>query len=814
VAGRLIASSKSWLVHPAVDRGAPILPWIAADDVAKMSPVDAAARVLTHVRLAWDAAHPVAPLAEQDVVLTVPASFDPVARELSVEAARRAGFAPRLLEEPQAAFYDWMARAGAAGLENLLDETRGKALVLVMDVGGGTTDLSLVRVAEDGRVERVAVGPHLLLGGDNMDIALAYDCEPRMTAAGAKLDATRFGQLVSACRAAKESLMADSPPDEAPVTVLGTGAKLIGSALTTRLERAHVERRVLDGFFPSVARDEQPARTRGGLVTLGLPFERDPAITRHVAAFLSRHLGAGETVNAVLFNGGVFRAKRVADRVVEVMTSWRDGSGVVRLRDANPDLAVARGAVAYALAREGRGARIGGGTAHGCFVGIEAEAGLARAVCVLPRGAQEGDVHSAQGRTFALAVGRPVRFELLVSDKVDARAGDVVDVDDEQFTRLLPLTTTLEPHRRGEVHVTLEGELTGVGTVELSCHEVEGVSSRRIRLAFEMDRDLSPEGRRAASTPPPPRPMTQALESIALAFGKARSDATGREARDLVREIERSLGERSTWTVRESRALFDAVLAGARARRRSPDHERVFWSLAGWCIRPGCGDPGDAARIAALAPLFEERLAFPAEARGWQQFWVAWRRVAAGLADGVQTQIRDYVDPFIGPPDVVRRPKKMSLSLDDALDLAASLERVAPARRAELGGWALDRTWTDRDPRLWSVIGRVGARVPAYASIHHVVAPHVAERWLDHLLREKWQVLPPAADVAVRLARMTGDRARDVADRVRRDVEERLVRLRATPQQIRAVREVVPVEASERAAFFGDALPLGLKLVE
>ena len=266
----------------------------------------------------------------------------------------------------------------------------------------------------------------------------------------------------------------------------------------------------------------------------------------------------------------------------------------------------------------------------------------------------------------------------------------------------------------------------------------------------------------------------------------------------------------------EPRALRTRYARRGRARRRSADHERMFWLLAGWGIRPGFGDARDPTLGSPrMALLFDERLAFPAEARGWQQFFIAWRRAAGGLDDKTQTKIRDFVDEHLAPAGAGRkRPKKAALSLDDALDMASSLERVAPERRVELGGWVLERTWTDRDPRLWSALGRLGARVPSYASVHHVVAPHVAERWLDHLLREKWDAVPTAAQSAMQLARRTGDRARDVSDAVRAEVGRRLTAVGADEAWVRAVREVVPVAERDRVAFFGDSLPLGLRLVE
>jgi hypothetical protein len=849
VPGRLVASSKSWLVHAGVDRMAAILPWGAPDSSPRLSPVEAAQRLLAHLRRAWDDQHPEAPLGEQELVLAVPASFDEVARELTVEAARRAGLAPKLLEEPQAAFYDWMARSGPAGVERILATAEDRtATVLVVDVGGGTTDLSLVSVTGGERVSRVAVGPHLLLGGDNMDLALAHAVEPRLADEGVRLDPSRFAQLVVACRAAKEVLLGDSPPEHVAVAVAATGARLVGAARSADLSREEVERIVLDGFFPAVGLDGAPQRARGALVAFGLPYERDVAITRHMAAFIHRHSAhsPGVAPGAVLFNGGVFRSVPIADRVAAALESLpgerrerRDK--VHRLPGADPDVAVARGAVAYALARLGRGVRIGGGSARGYFVGVGGEEGRRQAVCVVPRGAEEGTTHIARGRTFALSVGRPVRFDLFASDQADARAGDMVDLDDDGFVRLPPIATALRPsdppdgpdargpgdrESRREVRVAIEGELTPVGTVDLACLEVEpdpssergslrpSSASRRFRLAFQL-RPGAMTSRPPSASSRPPRKLDPAFELLERAFGKPRPDATGREAKDLLRELERALGERAQWTSEVNRTLFDALVPAARARRRSADHERMFWLLAGWCIRPGFGDALDPGRVAALAPLVDEKLAFPAEARGWQAFFIAWRRASGGLEEAVQTQLRDLVDPHLAPAEAGRkRPKKPMLALDDALDMASSLERVPPRRRSDLGGWVLERTWTDRDPRLWAAIGRLGARVPAYASVHHVVPPIVAERWIDHLLREKWDTVPTAIPAAVALARRTGDRARDVNESAARDVEKRLVSLGAKPDQIRAVREVVSVDASERADFFGDALPIGLRLVD
>jgi molecular chaperone DnaK (HSP70) len=832
VPGRLVASAKSWLCHAGVDRTAAILPWGAeeASDLPRISPIDASARYLAHVRQTWNDAFPDVPLEAQDVILTVPASFDEVARELTVEAASRAGLPMRLLEEPQAAFYDYMHRAGNAGIEAFLARNEGaEQLVLICDVGGGTTDLSLIRVVRASgpvpfEVSRVAVGHHLLLGGDNMDLALAILCESRMET---RFDPARFGQLVSACRVAKEKLLSDDAPVDVPVTVLGSGSSLVGSARTARLTREDCERIVVDGFFPVVPRDARPTRARGGLVAFGLPYEKDAGITRHVASFFARHAPPGAHPTALLLNGGVFHAPRIVARLTEVVDGWRPETSrpLEILPNREPDLGVARGAVAYGLALRGHGVRIQGGASRGYYVALDSrQSESRRAVCVVPRGAPEGVPQMAAGRTLALTVGRAVRFDLFTSDdaRVD-RPGDVVMLDGDHFQALPPVATSFRAgDELTEIRVALEGELTAVGTLDLACVEVDhapNAQPRRFALAFQL-RPTSEGLPSLVPTRPPPPSRGQrsdlALDAIDRVFGKPRPDAAAREVKDLVRELERHLGDRATWTMALSRTLFDALSPLGRARRRSPDHERVFWMLAGFSIRPGFGDPLDVARASSLAELFDEKLAFPDNARGWQQFWIAWRRAAAGLDEITQLRIRDAADPFLAPASSgLKKPKKARYeALDDMLEMTSTLERVPPARKSELGGWILERTWTDRDPRLWTALSRLGARIPAYASVHHVVSPLIAERWLDHLLREKWELVPTAVASAVSLARVTGDRARDVSERVRLEVARRLGQIAASEEAIRSVREHVPMKEAERAAFFGEGLPVGLRLVD
>jgi hypothetical protein len=376
---------------------------------------------------------------------------------------------------------------------------------------------------------------------------------------------------------------------------------------------------------------------------------------------------------------------------------------------------------------------------------------------------------------------------------------------------------------QNDVEVALEGELSAVGTVELGCvelHPAPGDVPRRFRLAFDLraeasaPADASPRTPAEPERPPPPR-LAEALAAIRLAYGPSRPDASERDAKELPRELERLLGERRGWTLETSRALFDALSEGRGARRRSEDHERVFWMLAGYCLRPGFGATHDGERLAQLVPLFEAGVAASSKARSWQQFWIAWRRIAAGLREETQTRFFGLLEPFWAPAELkLKRSKSLKPAepSHEMLELTASLERVPAERRKALGDWLVDRTFVDRDPGLWSALGRIGARVPGYASAHHVVSPAAAESWLTHLFSERWNEVPTAAPTAAQLARFTGDRARDVSASTRAEVVRRLTAVQAPPELIASVREILPATEAERVAWFGEELPLGLRL--
>jgi hypothetical protein len=527
---RVVATAKSWLAHAGVDRHAAILPWQAPDEVGKVSPVEATQAYLRHLAAAWNHAHPEAPIAQQQVVLTVPASFDPAARDLTRQAALAAGLPDDLvlLEEPQAAVYRWVEGKGEAWRREL---AAGDS-ILVIDVGGGTTDLTLVRLSEiDGNVEleRQAIGNHLLVGGDNMDLALAFLVSQKLEREGHRLDPWQNVSLWHACRAAKERLLSAAETPDAKglakppkgtrgqrdltatatetISVLGRGSRLIGGTISTELERGEAAELLLSGFFPPCAVHEKPTRAvSSGFQDLGLPYESDPAITRHVAAFLAgqKPTDSGQTAaipTHLLFNGGVFQAPILRDRVREVITSWAEGKSPDVLGGPEDlDHAVALGAAYYGWSKLRGGIRIRGGTARSYYIGIET-AGLAipgaprplRALCIAPRGMEEGTEAEVPSQEVGIIVGRPAQFRFFSSTvRPDDQPGMSLDRwSPEELIESDPIHTTLDSDQCDQgtcLPVRFQCRVTELGMFELYC------LSTRTAERWKMDFNVREEG--------------------------------------------------------------------------------------------------------------------------------------------------------------------------------------------------------------------------------------------------------------------------------------------------------------------------------
>jgi molecular chaperone DnaK (HSP70) len=852
VPGRLVTSAKSWLCHAGVDRSAPLLPWSAPPDVPRISPVEASARYLRHLVDSWNYAMAAedaeARLEKQTVVLTVPASFDDMARTLTVEAARKAGLENlTLVEEPQAAFYCWLATHATAEAARLKPGYR----CLVVDVGGGTTDFSLIQAVEQqgelGFV-RQAVGDHLLLGGDNMDLALAKFVETKLPQAG-RLDAAQYGLLTQACRLAKETLLGPEPPAGYTVTVMGRGRQVIGGTLHTNLTPADVRQVILDGFLPFVPQEAEPQRgARVGLHEMGLPYVSDAAITRHLAAFLKRHSAAGEGLQAILFNGGVFQPALLRERVVAVMHPWYDAPGQpwqpLVLTNPSLDLAVAWGAAHYAWLRHTGGRRIGGGIARSYYVGVEGGDGQAAAaetdkkaipiLCVVPQRLEEGKEVQLDKPELELALGQPVAFPLYTSTvRGDDHAGDLLRVAPDQLLQLPPLHTILRGGKRSgtrSVPVTLAARCTEIGTLELWCVAKEG--NNRWRLEFNV-RDIvkepepgSDDTDRGEGGVTDVWPESQVQEAARLIRATYAGEANAATPAEMPKLLEAALeAPRHRWPTGLCRRLWEFLAEVADQRRRSPAHQGRWFNLTGYCLRPGFGDTLDRYRVEQLwkllhAPPRAEPGVRPAprQPEGGADYWIMWRRVAGGLNAALQNTLFNRLRPALLPAKGKAAVRPSANEMAEMWRAAASLERLDAKVKEQLGQGLLKSLRRSPTPphAFWSLT-RLGARVLLYGPLNAVVHPQIVAGWIDALAdfepgheseRSAWGLC------LVQLARRSGQRALDVDDAHRQRVLEVLRAREAPPRWLRLVQEVAEVEAEDRSALFGEALPIGLRLVQ
>ncbi len=843
--GRLVTSAKSWLSHPSVDHNADILPWGGDEGIEKVSPVDASASYLRHIRTVWGHHYPDAPLEVQDIVITVPASFDEAARSLTLEAARRAGLNNvRLLEEPQAVCYDWLRR-NVGNVHNALENIR---LLLICDVGGGTTDLTLIKVGHDlpePKLTRIAVGDHILLGGDNIDLALAHLVESRLQSGQSRLSAADFSQLIEHCRAAKERLLAEDAPEQLTITLLGGGSKLIGGSRSTFLTQEDVRRIALDGFFPITKLDDTPDRKRSGVVEFGLPYTAEPAISKHIAAFLNLHKtaaqealqGTGTVPDAILLNGGLFRSEKITQRLLALCNSWSP-KPLQLLENNHPEFSVAYGAVSYAIARRDKKLKIGGGAARSYFLMVDItsdeqasnpQLATRYGICVLPKGSEEGEEIILHKRRFALRTGTPVRFDLVsYSGDNILKPGDITEISDD-FHALPPLVVAFddEPGNKDtETVVQLGVTQTDLGTLKIQCIAIHGIEianaantdkdqQQRWDVEFQIRKQGAVRAQVNAELPPQ---FNAACEQLQLVFGPKSKDVNPNAVKNLRSDLERLLGRgRPEWDSSLLRALFAVLLEGQKYRRRSEHHERVWLGLIGFCLRPGFGCPLDDWRVEQLWKLYPQGIQFTNEIQNWSEWWTLWRRIAGGLDAAAQelifADIANYVNPASSrQPSVAKQSKQRGY--DEMVRLAAVLERLPVSSKTQLGGWLIKRLEKSSEPKqTWWALGRVGARLPFYGSSHNVIPVEAASKWLGILLTQDWKKNPQAAFSATLISRKSGDRVRDIDESLRGQITDKL-KISKTPYPwLEMVEHYKELDEKEENQFFGEDLPPGLKLI-
>jgi hypothetical protein len=799
---RLVHSAKSWLSNPEVDRTAKILPWDAQEAGRVLSPVEASARYLRHLREAWESSGR-GPITGQDVVLTVPASFDEEARELTVQAAAEAGLpAVTLLEEPAAAFYAWIANHLAQSRKTLSDGMT----VLVADAGGGTSDFTLIRVSRQGdRVEftRTAVGRHLLLGGDNLDLTLAWLVESKLNR---QLAVRQRSALRRQCSAAKEKLLGSPGAASVEISVLGAGSALVGGALKATIQREEALELALDGFLPACPLDAKPAEDRQSVFReIGLPYVSDPAITRHLAAFLTS--SQSPPPDAILFNGGFFIPGILRERVAEVVASWY-GQRPLVLENDDLDLAVAAGAAYYSHVRAtGSGVLVRGGLPRSYFLGLAGPDDGLRTVCLVPRGAEEGATLTLDLADLQLVANRPVSFRLYSSlTRTGDQVGDVVCFSPEDagtsLHRHAPLEAVIRFGKKAEerlVPVRLGAHLTAVGTLEIWAESK--ISDHRWRLQFELRKPVLAEERQ------PARPAV-----VVAAGGVAQAGELVRGVfehgtlapEDLPARLEQTLAlGRNSWPLETIRRLGDAFLELNTGRTRSPAHEARWLNLAGLCLRPGFGYPGDDYRIELARRVWAQGLHFANKSECETQWWIFWGRLAGGLNRNQQAGVFQRLAYALLPKG---KPPRLNASLlREMWRCAASLELLPAGTRTELGN-ALVKTIRSGDVTpsgLWC-LARLGARRLFYGPANQVLPPQTALRWIEAIAK-----VPAAAECIARLGQITGDSARDIP-----------------PGSLGLIRQTLAGDESLSALFegrqdrgldqlarvFGEELPAGLVL--
>lgn len=828
--GRRAGSAKSWLCHDAVDRTADLLPWHGDADVDRLSPVDASAAYLEHLRCAWDHQHPDAPLADQDVVITLPASFDEVARQLTIRAAKQAGL-PRvyLIEEPQAAFYAWIDRHR----DQWQQQVAAGQLILVCDIGGGTTDLTLIRVqnADDDQIQfhRVAVGKHLILGGDNLDLAIAKHAESKWLQqnAGSNLSPEQWERLVQASRLAKETMLGDNPPPEHTIHLPAEGSQLLGGGIQISVTDREINQVLLDGFFPVVPLTAVPESGSSGFQEFGLPYAADPAITRHLAQFLSDHRRSGldqddaaasDVPQYVLFNGGVLAAPAIRQRLVQVLQGWfapsqPAGWQIEVLDHDRLDLAVARGAAYYGMVRLGAGVRILANLGRTYY--LQVAQSPPTGLCLIPGNAQPGHSFTAAEHPLRLQIGSPVQFPLWYSStRLADAAGSLVTLDVNEATPLPPICTALmrgKSRQEARLDINLEAELSEIGTLGLYCVDVH--AGKRWNLEFDIRSTVETDrtahtGQGEAIGIIDDQTSQRCQERLRSVFGPRADQPPNRLVKALQRDLELS---RTQWPPALLRQLWQTLLDHRDGRKQTPQHEARWLNLLGYCLRPGYGVAVDDWRVAQTWREIYGKLAFPTVSSRLESV-ILWRRIAGGLTT---TQQQQLAAPLVGM--LQGRAQRMEANEANELwRLMGSLERLPLATKINLARLGLRQLRQIKHHKtheaiIWA-LGRLGSRQPLYGPLNTALPTEEVRNWLPELLARDAEKTSALSLTLVQLARRTGDRFRDLPSDERVKVQRWLLDTGSKPSYLQLLDSGGSLDQEDQNAVFGESLPLGIRL--
>jgi molecular chaperone DnaK (HSP70) len=816
---RTIHSAKSWLSNSEADRTAKLLPWDSEESGRILSPVEASTQYLSYLANCWKQAKGTS-LGEHDVVLTVPASFDEEARELTVEAARAAGIERLiLLEEPAAAFYAWISSHLARSNKDLF---HGQT-VLVCDVGGGTTDFTLIRVQREGdRVEftRTTVGRHLLLGGDNLDLTLSWLVESKL---GKPLSLRQRSALRRQCSNAKERMLSAGGPSTVEITVTGAGSSLVGGTLKTSLTRDEVLELALEGFLPVCNLNDRPQHEKQSVFReLGLPYVSDPAITRHLAEFLSHAPEAKDGIDAILFNGGFFIPPGFRTRVRDVVERWY-GRAPHIFDNQDLDLAVAIGAAYYSFVRStGSGVLVRGGLPRAYFLGLQDERqDVARAVCLVPRGTEEGSEIRLDSTNLQLVANTPVNFRLYSSlARADDLAGDIVELplpgdplDPASEPRLhAPLRAVIRFGKGGEklIPITLAARLSEVGTLEAWAESK--ISEHRWRLHFQLRKaateldEAAPVPTVRASTVVGAELEAQALTLIEEVFGSGTSAIAPEQ---LPSRLEQTLAlGRMSWPLATIRAFADKLLALAEERKKNAAHEARWLNLTGFCLRPGFGYPGDDYRVEQIRRIYAAGITFANQVQCQVEWWIFCGRLASGFNRNQQADIYQRIATLLLPKQKQKQKQRLNPSLwREMWRTAASLELLPLQTKTQLGEALLSLLKKNEmvETCLWS-LSRIGARRLFRAPINQVLPPSTVARWVETILNRPHS--PALLEAVAAMAQQTGDAARDLPPATLALARRAFEASPDSASLLRRLSGTTDDDASSRA--YGEQLPEGL----
>ncbi len=821
---RLVQSAKSWLCHSAANRKDKILPPEAETD-HKMSPVEATALYLNHIKEAWNfllaKSDKEEEFEQQEVVLTVPASFDEVARRLTVEAAKKAGYKNlTLLEEPQAAFYSWISLH-----ENVWEqEMKEGDSILVCDVGGGTTDFSLIeveKIQDKLAFSRTAVGDHLLLGGDNMDAAITYYLEQKLSGDAKKNDfqSMQWLQIKHQARSAKETLLGNDEAKAYAITLQGTGSAVVKGSMSIAITREEITLLLLEGFFGQYPFEEAlKLRKSTGFRTMGLPYEEEPSIIKHLAAFLKRS-SVKKAPDFILFNGGALKPSLFQQAIVQSLMQWYPATQIKVLESISLDLAVARGAAYYGKVRRGFGTRIGGGIPKTFYLEVDVKQANGKtsyqALTLLPRGAEEGS-NFEFSKTFSLRPNSPVSFNVYTSNvRLQDNQGDFVTIDLKELQPLPAIHTILRLGNKlnENIPVKLHVKLTAIGTLELWLQSQK--TEHRWFLEFQLRNVSGMENSMAALD------SSRKDEIFDASFSKPAQEyiqnlyTSGSKAEKMMETLEGLLNlPRCDWSLSVLRGLFDALLSMASKRKRNSDMELRWWNLAGFLMRPGYGYPLDDFRIRELWKILLEDFKELKSSEHQIQKWICYRRVAGGLNKGQQTQLANEILASLFPNKTFKITLKSKNDLYPYMErirTLASFEWLEISLKKKIGNAILSRILEKEgnSADYWA-LGRLGARHLVYGSAANVIPKDQCGAWIQQLLK-----LPPSEHLShlfVQLARKTDYRGNNIPQAIIDDITsifshtDHFERLQSLLSQNDALTLV------EQEQVFGDKLPPGLML--